>query len=184
MRNNVFGLVGPFGYGPAYPAWINVTTPAAGATASVTVDGRWQARLIGARSSLTTDSNAANRVHTIDYLDNNNVVRLRNGIGTVIPASQTAQAFEWSAQRTLGEWATNTPFFAPLAPWFLPAGWSIRFSLDNVQVGDQLSGLSLWLEQFETGRGGYGIGVVGDPDVTEGQILTAHPASAYAPQRD
>ncbi len=184
MRNNVFGLVGPFGYGPAYPAWLDVTSPAAGAQASVTVDGRWQTRVVGARSILTTDANAANRSHTIDYLDNNGVVRLRNGAGVVWTANTTAQTFEWSSERTLSEWAANTPVYVPLAPFFLPAGWSIRFTVTNIQAGDTLTGLSLWVEQFETGRGGFGIGVVGDPDATEGQLLTAHPASAYAPQGD
>lgn len=184
MRNNVFGLVGPFGYGPAYPAWLDVTTPAAGANASVTIDGRWQSRVIGARSTLTTDANAANRVHTIDFLDQNGVVRLRNGAGLVLTANTSAQTFEWSAARTVGEWAANTPIFAPLAPWFLPAGWAVRFTVTNIQATDALTALSLWVEQFETGRGGYQVGVMADPEVTPGQILGGHPESAYAPQGD
>jgi len=184
MRNNVFGLVGPHGYGPAYPAWQDVTQPAAGANAVVTVDGRWQARVLGARCTFTPDGNAANRVICVDYIDNNGKTRLRNGAALVFTASSGAQAFEFDAHRTIAEWNTNTPVFAPLAPWFLPSGWQVQFTADNKQSGDQFSALSLWFEQFETGRGGYQVGVFPEPDTTPGQVAFGYPASAYAPQGD
>ena len=180
MRNNVWGLVGPATYGPAYPSWVDVTTPAAGANASTTVDGRWTERLIGARCTFTPDNNAANRLVTLDYVDPKGTVRLRNGAGVVFAATSGAQAFEFDAHRTVAEWATNTPVFVPLAPWFLPSGWTYRFTADNIQVGDTFTLLSVWTERFQTGRGGYQLGVVPEPEETPGQLLTSHPASAYA----
>jgi hypothetical protein len=34
----------------------------------------------------------------------------------------------------------------------------IRFTVAGIQVGDQLSGLSLWVEKFPTGPTGYPTG--------------------------
>lgn len=184
MLNNVYGLVGPATYGPAYPAWYDVTTPAAGATASLTIDGRWQARVIGARLSITTDANVANRFVSLDYVDQNGVTRLRNAAGLVVTASTTGQAFEWSSNRTVAEWAANTPVLVPLAPFFLPAGWSVKFAVDSIQATDAISGLRLWVEQFQTGRGGYQIGVRATPELTPGELLTAFEPIAYAPAGD
>ena len=153
-----YGLVEPFGYGKAFPDWLDVTTPAAGAQASVTVEGRWALRVLAARCTLTTDANAANRLVTIDYLNNNGVVRARSGAGVVITASTSAQAFEFSAHRTVAEWAANTPIFAPLQPWILPPGFVVRFTVTNIQATDALTALSLWVEKFPTGNQGYPLG--------------------------
>lgn len=154
------GLVEPFGYGLAVPDWLSVTTPAAGANASVTVPGEFQYRVLGARLSLTTDANAANRLVTIDYLDGRANVRLRNGAGVVVTANTSAQTYEFDAHRTIAEWAANTPVFAPLAPWFLPPASVIRFTVTNIQATDQISGLSLWVEKFPTGPSGYQTGAI------------------------
>jgi hypothetical protein len=158
------GLVFPFGYGEAFPDWVDVTTPAAGATASYTVAGENAVRLIAARSTLTTDANAANRSHTVDYLDARGITRVRNGAGLVVTANTTAQTFEWSSARTVAEWAANTPVYVPLLPAILPPGFTIKFTVTNIQAGDTLTGLSLYVEKFPTGPEGYltGAGVRGD----------------------
>lgn len=147
---NLAGLAGPFAYGPAYPQWLAVTTPAAGATASVTVDGKWVIRPVAARLSLTTDANAANRVVTVDYLDSKGNTWLRNGAGLVVTANTTAQTFEFNSARTVAEWAANAPVFAPLAPYFLPPGFQVKFNVSNIQATDAISGLTLWFETFQT----------------------------------
>jgi hypothetical protein len=146
---NLSGLVGPFAYGPAYPQWLPVTTPAAGATATVTVDGKWNLRPLAARLSLTTDANVANRLVTIDYVDARGNTWLQNGAGLVVTANTTAQTFEFDAHRTVAEWAANTPVFAPLAPFFLPPGFRVKFNVLNIQATDAISGLSLWFETFQ-----------------------------------
>lgn len=148
-------VVEPFGYGLAYPDWLDVTAPAAGATVSVTVDGRWTMRVLAARCTLTTDANVANRLVTLDYIDARGVTRLRNGAGVVWTANTTAQAFEFDAHRTVAEWAANTPVFAPVAPWLLPPGFTVKFNVTNIQATDQLSAVSLWVEKFPTGARGY-----------------------------
>lgn len=154
------GLVQPFGYGLAYPDWLDVASPAAGATASVTVDGRFSLRVLVARLSLTTSADVANRLVTIDYIDGRGVTRAVNGAGVVVTASTTGQAFEFDAHRTVGEWAANTPVFAPLAPWILPPGSVVKFNVTNIDNTDQISGLSLWVEKFPSGARGYPQGPV------------------------
>lgn len=149
------GLVLPFGYGKAFPDWVDVPAPAAGAETAFTVDGGYAIRLLAARSILTTDANVANRSHTVDYVDARGNVRVRNGAGLVVTASTSAQGFEWSSSRAIAEWASNTPIYAPLFPAILPPGFTIRFEVTNMQAGDQLSGLSLYVERFPTGPGGF-----------------------------
>lgn len=147
---NLAGLAAPYEYGAAYPQWLAVTTPAAGATASVTVSGLAGLRPLAARLSLTTDANAANRLVTVDYIDAKGNTWLRNGAGLVVTANTTAQTFEFDAHRTVAEWAANTPVFAPLAPFFLPPGFSVKFNVTNVQATDAISGLALWFDTFQT----------------------------------
>lgn len=132
--------------GMSYADWLTVTTPAAGAAATYTVPGQFAARLLAARLTITTDANVANRFVSLDYIDAKGTTRLRNAIAKVFAANTTAQAFEWSAQRTTGEWVANAPVLAPLAPWWLPPGFTVKFAVDAIQATDQISGLSLWIE--------------------------------------
>jgi hypothetical protein len=156
--SKVYGLVQPFGYGLAYPDWLDVTTPAAGANASVVVGGENSIRVVAARATLVTDANVASRVLTLDYLDGRGNTRCRNGAGVTVTASDTGETYEWNNSRGSAEWNTGTPVFAPLAPLLIPPGCTIRFTVTNIQAGDQLSALSLWVERFPTGDNGYPLG--------------------------
>jgi hypothetical protein len=147
---NLAGLAAPYDYGAAYPQWVAVTTPAAGATASYTVSGLAGIRPLAARLSLTTDANAANRLVTVDYIDAKGNTWMQNGAGLVVTANTTAQTFVFDAHRTVAEWAANTPVFAPLAPFFLPPSFSVKFNVAAIQATDQISGLSLWFDTFQT----------------------------------
>jgi hypothetical protein len=103
-----------------------------------------------ARRALTTDANVASRVVTVDYIDAKGTTWLRNGTSALVLASTTAQTFEFDAHRTLSEWNTGTPVFAPLAPFFLPPGFSVKFNVTNIQATDAISGLALWFDTFQT----------------------------------
>lgn len=148
-------LVRQFGYGLAFPNWLDVATPAAGATASVTVPGEYSYRVVAARLLITTDANVANRLVTLDYINARGVTFAQNGAGVVVTASTTAQVFEWHANRTVSEWAANTPVWAPLLDAFLPPAFVIKFNVASVQATDQISGLRLWVEAFAVGGRGY-----------------------------
>lgn len=156
--SEVRGLLQPFAYGRGVVQYLDVATPAAAATASVIVDGKWWLRVLAARLSITTDANVANRVVTLDYIDARGVTRLKNGTSALVLASTTAQTFEFDAHRTVSDWNTGTPIFAPLAPWFLAPGWVVKFNVTNIQAADAISGLSLWVETFGTEPTAYPIG--------------------------
>jgi hypothetical protein len=154
------GLVQPFGYGLAYPDWLDVATPAAGATQSVTVDGAWSVRIVAARATLTTDANVANRLVTLDFVNARGVTYAANGASVVVTAGTSAQVFEWDRNRSVSEWNTNTPVWAPLLDEIIPPGFSVKFNVANIQVGDTLTSLRLWVEKFPTGARGYPRGMV------------------------
>lgn len=131
--------------------WIDPTSPAAGAALSVTVGGEAYMRVLAARLLITTDANAANRLVSLDYINARGVTYVRNAASVVVTANTTAQAFEWNYQRTLAEWNTNTPVFAPCLNTWLPPGFTVKFAVDAIQVGDQLSGLHLFVQRYPTG---------------------------------
>lgn len=157
-----YGLLDAFTYGCGAQNALAVTSPAAGATQSVTVPGEYIYRVLAARLSITTDANAANRLVTLDYVDPRGVTYVQNGAGLVLTANTTAQVFQWSRGRTVAEWAANTPVFVPLENVFLAPGWVVKFNVANIQAGDQLSSIRLLVEQFETGDRGYVLGVAHD----------------------
>jgi hypothetical protein len=150
VPRTAYGPVQPFGYRTGYPDWLDVPTPAAGATASVTVDGRWWLRVLAARLTITTDATVANRYISLDFIDGRGNTRLKNGASVLVTASTTAQAFEWQGNLNFANWAAGTPVFCPLAPWFLPPSWVVKFNVASIQATDAISGLSLWVEKFQT----------------------------------
>lgn len=138
-------------YDERFVDYIDVAQPAAGAAASVQVPGQYGMRVIAARATLSTDANAANRLLSLDYITPNSVTRVRNCASVVWTANTSSQAFVWNEAWSVSEWNTNTPVLMPVLALLLPPTWSIKFQLDNIQVGDQLSALSLIVEKVPTG---------------------------------
>lgn len=157
------GLVQPFGYGLAYQDWVPVATPAAGASQTVGVTGENYVRVLAARASLTTSAAVANRLLTMDFINGRGQTFVQNGASVLVTASTTGQVFEWDFDRTVSEWNTGTPVWAPVVDVFLPPGFSIKFNLAGADAADQLSGLLLWIERFPTGPRGYPQGAVVNP---------------------
>lgn len=147
------------GFGDPYPDWIDVTSPSAGATASVTVDGFWWMRVVAARGTLTTSASVANRFFSLDFVNARGTTYMRNAAGLVVTANTTNQGFEWNRSRTVAEWAANTPILVPVCDEWLPPGFSVKFAVDNIQAADQLSGLSLFVEKWNTGPKPGSVGV-------------------------
>lgn len=154
------GFVEPFGYGLGYPDWLNITAPAAGLTFTHTIGGSHYERILAARATFTSDANAANRLVTLDFVNARGTTFVQNGASTVITANTTGQVFEWDIGRTVAEWNANTPIWSPLARFLMPPAFTVVFNVSNIQVGDQLTGLSMWVEKFPTGKTGYPTGDV------------------------
>jgi hypothetical protein len=129
----------------AYP-----NDPAAGANLTVQLDSRWINRILSARITLVTDSNAANRALTLDYLDAASNVYDSDGAGLVQTAS-TTQVYQFQTERTSGEWASNTLVWLPINSKQLTVGTAVRFTVSNIQVADQLSAAVLLFERYDSG---------------------------------
>ncbi len=169
MRDVTTGLLQPFGWGLGYPDWIDPASPAAGANFVHTVGGSHYERLIAATATVTTDANVANRFVSLDYMNARGVTYARNGAGLVLTASTSATVFQWNSARTVAEWAAGTPVLVPLMLAFCPPGFMWQITLDNIQVGDAITAVHLWVEKWPTGPRGYPQGMV-----TEVELLDEH----------
>ena len=126
------------------------TTPAAGA--NLTLDlGRYKwVVLESVIVTLATDANAANRFLSVDYLLPGRMTAVRNAPTVLITANTSATVFQFDRQHTISEWNTGTMVYAPLLPLPLPAGWSVRVTVDNIQVGDALTACTVVCRKFYT----------------------------------
>lgn len=138
-------------YDEAYVDFLDVASPAAGANASVVVPGQFGYRILAALATLTTDANAANRLVSLDVINANSSTRLRNPVAATIPASQTNVKLIWNGAYHAAASITNGPQIAPVNELLVPAAWSIQFTVDTKQVGDQLASLSLIVLKVPTG---------------------------------
>ena len=154
------GILTPLTAGLGFPDWVDVPSPAAGANQSFTVDGAWYVRVLAARARLTTSATVANRFVTLDYVDARGSVRASSGASVAVPASQTNVQHEWAWNRGASSSGAGAATSSPLLSAFCPPGFTIRFTVLNIDGTDQLAGLSLWVEKFPTGYRGYPSGAV------------------------
>lgn len=125
------------------------TSPAAGANLPLDL-GRAEWYVIRAvMATLTTDANVASRFLSVDYNLGTRSTTMRNAATVLVTASTTNQVFQFDNQHTVSEWNTGTMVFAPLAPIPLAPGWIAKLTVDSIQAGDQLSAVSVLVEQFE-----------------------------------
>jgi len=129
------------------PDFIDVPSPAAGANADYAVTGLFALRVLSATCRVNTDSNAANRQVSLDYLKTGGATYVRNLPATVITASTTNQDVWWGPQYGQFDVNTNTPLLVPLLPLWLPPGCEVQFTLDSIQVGDTLTNIRLVVER-------------------------------------
>jgi hypothetical protein len=132
-------------YGAQQPTvdFVRVLKPAAGANASYSFSRDFAIRVLAARAMLDTDANAANRLVSLDFLPGGAFTAVRNTAAIVITANTTDKQVLWSAQYANGENAANAPLCLPVLDAWLPCPIVVQFTLDNVQVGDQLDELTI-----------------------------------------
>lgn len=141
----------PYRYDESYVDYLDVAQPSAGANASRVVPGEFGFRVIAALATITTDANVANRLVSLDVINANASTRLRNPMPATIAAGQSNVKCIWSCAWANGISITNGPLIAPVHELLVPASWSIQFTVDNKQVGDQLASLSLVVVKVPTG---------------------------------
>ena len=138
-------------YDEAYVDFLDVGQPSAGANAATVVPGQFGFKVIAALATITTDANVANRLVSLDVINANSSTRLRNPMPATIAAGQSNVKCVWSCAWANGISVTNGPLIAPVHELLVPASWSIQFTVDNKQVGDQLASLSLVGVKVPTG---------------------------------
>jgi hypothetical protein len=132
-------LHAPFTRDIGYLDEITPADPAAGANLTVSLG---PGRFIVVNSvtvTLTTDANAANRFLAVEYLARGGLAVMRNAATVLVTASTTNQVFQFDNQHDQSEWNTGTPVYAPLQAVPLSAGWQLKLTVDNIQVGDTLA---------------------------------------------
>lgn len=144
-------LGSPYRYDEGWVDYVDLAQPSAGANKSFAVPGQYGVQVLAARATLSTDANAANRLVSLDFVTPNGVTRVRNCAGVVWTANTSSQTFVWNCAWSVSEWAANTPVLMPVNELLLPPTWLIQFTIDNIQVGDQLSALSLVVNKVPTG---------------------------------
>lgn len=142
-------LLEPLGVGEAIREAFTIDTPAAGADASVTMEGRYTTRLVCLHAKLVTDNNVANREVVLSYRDQGALRYSLDGAAVTVAASTT---FEYVFKRGIGtaEFPCDSTALIPMTPIFLPPAWSLLVHVVNRQAGDQLSELRGVWERFYT----------------------------------
>lgn len=113
------------------------TTPAAGASYSLTSPGRPGWCLLAVTFRLVTDANVADRAVTVDYDDGNGSLMASNGFGAVVAAS-TTELFAFQANIGQAAWNTRGQAFAPLLPAEFQGGQKLQINVLGIQATDQL----------------------------------------------
>lgn len=129
---------------------IDLADPAAGANLTVPQSKTLGSAIVAARVTFVADSNAANRLVSLDYIARG-ATYVRNTPAQVFVASSST-SLEWQAN--LGSWdgAANAPTLVPLLSIPLPSAVVVRFTVDNIQATDQLSGAHLVVERYTVGE--------------------------------
>lgn len=103
------------------------------------------------RFTLVTDANVANRIVTVDFITGDAVTAVSNGPGLLVTASTTV-SFMGKNHQGVSDWTSSgtdlTPVYFPVEPIMLPGPWSVKITVGNIQVGDQLSAIRLLFDQF------------------------------------
>lgn len=145
-----FALVQGYGVGVFPQEKLDGVQPAAGAGFTHKLAGTYVSRLLAVVFKLTTDATAGNRYVAVEYQGDNGLAFAVSAAGVTVAPSTTAQRFAGSILRGNGEWATGTDILFPLAPVFLHGGESVKITLTNEGVADQLSAIELVFDRFTT----------------------------------
>lgn len=140
-------MTAPPSYAVGWFDRVIIPNPAAGANFAYTVDGRYVERLLSVRFTLVTSAVVANRFPVMRLSDVTGRVVAGVWAGGTIPASTTqiqTLAREFSLQSNYG----GTEVFGPLPDWITPPGYTWQSFVQNIDVGDQISAVTLLVNRF------------------------------------
>lgn len=155
----LYGLTRLVGHGRAFSEVLTVANPVAGAGFTYTVPSPYWILLDSLSFQLVSDANAANRQVTLTVRDGSGVALVTLPSASVQAASLTYQ-YSFSPSFTGFNTVVGLAVTAPLPMLFLQPGFALTLAIGAVQVTDQVSNIRLYAERFDTGPGGYEIGMV------------------------
>lgn len=143
----VSALTQPFGSALGYQFPFVGTSPAAGASFSLTINGEFVHRLLALVFTLTTDANAANRYVTVECRGKDGLAFSVSSPAAAVSANST-QRFAASAWKAVPAFDSTTDLFFPLDAVFLYPGDVLAIVVASVQAGDTLTAIRGVEERF------------------------------------
>jgi len=134
-----------------WPELISVKQPAVGATAARKIPGETYEGVLVARATLVTSAAVANRFPALELLDGDGSVIFRVTDPTAVPAG-TTRTVSWV--RDIGITQTSGAGFdlMPFSSIVFPPGFQLRWNVDAMDVGDQLSAIKLYVHRIPSAQ--------------------------------
>jgi len=124
--------------------------PAAGAEFSLTVDGRGGLLIRSLRFLFTADANVATRAVLLTVTNGSREWYRSRASGSVTAGlAVTHGAYEGASGGAAG--TTHNPFDFPANGLWVPRGHTLATVTNNIQVGDQISGIGIYAIEFPSG---------------------------------
>lgn len=169
MPEVTLGLANGFSHGRVISEASPVTSPAAGAGFTITVNSRYWERASSLAFRLVSDGNAANRQVRLTVNDGDGVPLASIPTAAVQAASLTRDYY-FLPNVNAASGPVDGVFLSPLPIFFLQPTWTLVVSIASVQATDQVSLIRWNRDRFITGPGGYEIGTTYVEDADMGRL--------------
>lgn len=136
--------------GEFFPDHVLVPQPAVGLGAVFPLDSRWWWRFRSVRLLLSTSAVVANRFVTVDITDAEGNAWVRNPAPAVQAAGVANQEYNFADRSFTLSGIAGQPMFSDLLKLWIPPGWQLRVNVANIDAGDQLAGIRLYVDKLLT----------------------------------
>lgn len=140
-------MQGAIGFQVGWQQPVYVQSPAAGASWSHKVDGRYWERLLSVYYVYTASAVVANRTSQLNLVDQNGAVVLVVGAGATVTAGQTKFCSLQIGNPTV-EGGIPSGAVGWLPDFLVPMDWSWQLAVANEDAGDTVTGIVLLVQQF------------------------------------
>lgn len=151
------GITEGASFGPGFVRPITIPRPAAGAAATVRLDGAETVRPMVITISLTTSATVANRGLFLTLSDDDGNVVYRVPQSTNVVASTTTLA-QWLQGLTTAYVGGNGDLMAPLPGLLVYGGYTLTIGALNLDATDQFTLGRGYLESYPAGPAAYPVG--------------------------
>ncbi|MGH9622517.1 MAG: hypothetical protein ACRD45_22770 [Bryobacteraceae bacterium] len=140
-------MAAPPGFAVGWQEPVYIPDPAAGANWKYTVDGRYSERLVSVRFTFTASAVVADRFPLVHLADANGRVVGGYFAGSNIAASVVQTVTLSPGNQVVSNYGP-TEVFGFLPDLLVPPGWAWSSSVPGVDVGDQISAITLIVQRF------------------------------------